>query len=201
MDAISILQRSFGENREAFEIVLEHSKMVAAKAVSIARSLSEPTINFDFVEEAALLHDIGISLIHAPRISCKGDAPYICHGILGRQILEKEGLSTHALVCERHIGVGIRVKDIVQQQLPLPRRDMIPLSLEEKIICFADLFYSKKPGQLHAEKSIEEIKKTLRKHGDHKVVIFENWVKEFFHGSSYRTSPTNAEKIERRNMP
>jgi uncharacterized protein len=179
VNAISILQRNFDKNREAFEIVFEHSKMVAAKAVTIARSLSDPTINISFVEEAALLHDIGISMIHAPRIFCHGDAPYICHGILGRQILEKEGLPSHALVCERHTGVGIGVKDIVQQQLPLPRRDMVPLTLEEKIICFADLFYSKKPGQLHAKKSIEEIKKTLQKHGEHKVVIFENWVKEF----------------------
>jgi uncharacterized protein len=179
VNAISILQRNFGKNREAFEIVLEHSKMVAAKAVTIARSLSDLIINIDFVEEAALLHDIGISLIHAPRISCHGNAPYICHGILGRQILETEGLTAHALVCERHIGVGIGIKDIVQQQLPLPKREMVPVTVEEKIICFADLFYSKKPGRLHAEKSIEEIKKALQKHGDHKVVIFENWVKEF----------------------
>lgn len=55
----------------------------------------------------------------------------------------------------------------------------MPLTLEEKIICFADLFYSKKPGRLHAKKSIDEIKKTLQKHGDHKVIIFEKWVKEF----------------------
>jgi len=171
VNAISILQRNFGNNREAFEIVLEHSKMVAAKAGAIARSLSDPSINIDFVEEAALLHE--------PRISCRGEAPYICHGILGRQILENEGLSAHALVCERHIGVGIRVKDIVQQQLPLPRRDMVPVSVEEKIICFADLFYSKKPGQLGAEKSLEEIRKALKKHGEHKVAIFENWLKEF----------------------
>jgi len=179
VNVISILQRNFGKNRDAFEIVLEHSKMVAAKAVTIARSLSDPTININFIEEAALLHDIGISLIHAPRISCTGDAPYICHGILGRQILDSEGLSSHALVCERHIGVGISVKDVVQQQLPLPRRDMVPITVEEKIICYADLFYSKKPGRLHSEKSIEEIKKALQKHGEHKVVIFENWVKEF----------------------
>lgn len=179
MNAISILQRNFGKNREAFEIVLEHSKMVAAKAVTIARSLSDPTINIDFVEEAALLHDIGISLIYAPRIFCHGDAPYICHGILGRKILETEGLAPHALACERHIGVGIGVKDIVQQQLPLPKREMVPITVEEKIICYADLFYSKKPGRLHAEKSLEEIRKALQKHGDHKVVIFENWVKEF----------------------
>jgi uncharacterized protein len=179
VNVISILQRNFGENREAFEIVLKHSTMVAAKAVSIARSLSDPTINIDFVEEAALLHDIGICRIHAPRIACHGDAPYICHGILGRQILETEGLKFHALVCERHIGVGIGIKDIVQQQLPLPKRDMIPVTVEEKIICFADLFYSKKPGRLDEEKSIEEVKKALQKHGEHKVAIFENWVREF----------------------
>lgn len=179
MNVLSILQRNFGENRDAFEIVLEHSKMVAAKAVSVARSLSDPAINIAFIEEAALLHDIGIAKIHAPRISCDGDAPYICHGILGRLILETEGLPAHALVCERHIGVGICVKDIVQQQLPLPRREMIPVSLEEKIICFADLFYSKKPGQLQVEKSLEEIRKSLKKHGDHKVAIFDNWVKTF----------------------
>jgi uncharacterized protein len=179
VNAISILQRNFGENRDAFEIVLEHSRMVAAKAVAIARALANPIIDIDFIEEAALLHDIGISRIHAPRIFCHGDAPYICHGILGRQILETEALTAHALVCERHIGVGIGVKDIVQQRLPLPRRDMIPVTMEEKIICYADLFYSKKTGQLHAEKSVAEIKKTLQKHGDHKVAIFEHWVQEF----------------------
>jgi uncharacterized protein len=56
---------------------------------------------------------------------------------------------------------------------------MLPVSVEEKIICYADLFYSKKPGRLKSEKSFEEIKKALQKHGNHKVVIFENWVKDF----------------------
>lgn len=179
VNAIAILQRNFGENRDAFAIVLEHSRMVAAKAVAIARSLSDPTIDIDFVEQAALLHDIGISGIHAPRISCHGNAPYICHGILGRHILEEEGLTSHALVCERHIGVGIGVKDIVQQQLPLPKREMIPVTIEERIICFADLFYSKKPGLLQTEKTVAEIRKTLLKHGNHKVAIFDNWLREF----------------------
>lgn len=179
MNAISILKRSFGENRDAFEIVLEHSAMVAAKAVAIARSLLDPAIDVNFVEQAALLHDIGISGIHSPRIACHGDAPYICHGIIGRGILENEGLAPHALVCERHIGVGIGIKDIVQQQLPLPRREMVPVTKEEKIICFADLFFSKKAGQLQNEKSIDEVRKGLQKHGSHKVAIFENWLREF----------------------
>jgi uncharacterized protein len=179
LNAISLLKKYFAENRTAFEIVQEHSMMVASKALTIARDLSNPAIDLRFVEEAALLHDIGVSLIHSPRIDCHGSSPYICHGILGREILESEGLPSHALVCERHIGVGIGVKDIVQQQLPLPKRDMIPITLEEKIICFADLFYSKKPGRLRTEKSLDDIRSNLRKHGIHKVEIFDAWLREF----------------------
>lgn len=153
--------------------------MVTEKAVAIARDLSDPSIDLRLVEEAALLHDIGVSRTNSPRIGCHGASPYICHGILGREILELEGFPSHALVCERHIGVGIGVKDIVQQQLPLPKRDMVPITLEEKIVCFADLFYSKRPGMLRTEKSPDDIRTGLRKHGVHKVAIFETWFKEF----------------------
>jgi uncharacterized protein len=179
LDAVSLLKKHFAGNLEACEIVLEHSMMVAAKALSIAHALPSASANLRLLEEAALLHDIGVSRIHAPRIGCHGDAPYICHGILGREILESEGLPAHALVCERHIGVGLGIKDIVQQQLPLPKRDMVPVTLEERIICFADLFYSKRPGLLRQEKSLDDIRTSLRKHGSHKVSIFERWVREF----------------------
>ena len=179
MDAVSLLKKHFAGNREACDIVLEHSRLVAAKALSIAHAVPLESADLRFLEEAALLHDIGVSRIHAPRIGCHGNAPYICHGILGREILESEGLIAHSLVCERHIGVGLGIKDIVQQQLPLPKRDMVPVTLEERIICFADLFYSKKPGLLRQEKSLDEIRTCLRKHGSHKVSIFERWVREF----------------------
>jgi uncharacterized protein len=179
LDAVALLDQYFAGTGEAFEIVLEHSRMVAAKALSIARRLSDPSINLAIVEEAALLHDIGVSRTHAPRIGCHGQAPYICHGVLGREILESEGLFVHALVCERHIGVGIGIEDIVRQQLPLPRREMVPVSLEERIVCFADLFFSKKPGFLQTEKTMTDIKAGLRKHGNHKADIFERWVLEF----------------------
>jgi len=179
LDALSLLKKYFTGNRNAFEIVLEHSTMVTEKAVAIARDFSNPSIDLRLVEEAALLHDIGVSRTNSPRIGCHGASPYICHGILGREILESEGFPFHALVCERHIGVGIGVKDIVQQQLPLPKRDMIPITLEEKIVCFADLFYSKRPGMLRTEKRPDDIRTGLRKHGVHKVAIFETWFKEF----------------------
>ena len=113
-----------------------------------------------------MLHDIGMFLTDSPEIDCHGKEPYIKHGILGRQILEKEGLPKHALVCERHIGVGLSLRDIVDQQLPLPHRDMLPVTLEEKIICYADCFYEKNPNRLREEKSLEKVSKSISKWGE-----------------------------------
>lgn len=181
MNATDLLEKYFSSNRNSFEIVLEHSRMVADKALRIAEPLNHPDIDLAFIQEAALLHDIGVSRTHAPKIGCYGESPYLCHGVLGREILEAEGLPAHALVCERHIGVGITVQDIVQQQLAIPKRDMIPVSPAERLICFADLFYSKRPGALQREKSVAEIRENLARHGSHKVAIFEKWLREF-HG-------------------
>lgn len=164
----------------AMPIILEHSRFVADKALRIAAS-APPALSLDriFIEEAALLHDIGVSLTDAPSLDCHGTSPYICHGVLGRDILEKAGLPRHALVCERHIGVGLTVDDIIRQNLPLPHRDMSPLSNEEKIIALADLFYSKKKRSLSSEKSIEQIRSDLAKFGGSKVGIFDSWLIEF----------------------
>ena len=179
MEAAALLKKYFAGDGQSFEIVFAHSRMVADKALRIARSVNDPLLDLRFIEEAALLHDIGVSRTHAPKIGCHGKAPYISHGFLGREILESEGLDAHALVCERHIGVGLTVEDIERQQLQIPKRDMSPVSLEEKIICFADLFYSKRPGLLHREKTVVQVKGNLARHGEEKVAIFENWLLEF----------------------
>ena len=42
---------------------------------------------------------------------------------------------------------------------------MLPVTLEEKIICYADKFYSKKPGALCFEKTLEEVRKEIGKYG------------------------------------
>ena len=177
MDACGVLKKYFNDP-VAFALVLEHSRMVADKALAIAAS-ANARVDFTFIEEAALLHDIGVARIYSPRLGCFGNAPYICHGVLGREILEGEGLPDHAMVCERHIGVGLTADDIIRQKLPLPAREMIPLTLEEKIICFADLFYSKKPGNSPAEKSLNEIRSGLEKFGAHKVVVLDRWLTEW----------------------
>ena len=46
---------------------------------------------------------------------------------------------------------------------------MVPISLEEEIVSYADKFYSKTPEYFNKEKSIEEIKQKLLKFGKYKV--------------------------------
>jgi uncharacterized protein len=177
MNAVTLLEKYFADP-DSFRIILDHSQMVAAKALRVARNLANPILDLEFIEESALLHDIGICRTAAPKFHCHGIEPYIRHGIIGREILDAEGFPLHALVCERHIGVGLTIDDIKSQGLPLPERDMLPLSLEEKIICFSDLFYSKDPGKIAREKSIDKIKKGLVKFSTRKVMVFEDLLNE-----------------------
>ena len=179
MNPIGLLEQVFGANRAGFEIVLRHSRMVADKALAIARLSDAPDLDLEFIEQAALLHDIGVARVYAPMLHCFGDSPYICHGIIGREILEAEGLPRHALVCERHIGVGLSLSDIEQQGLPLPEREMSPENRPERIVALADLFFSKKGGQLEREKSVDQVRSDLFKFGQSKVFIFEGWLQEF----------------------
>ena len=74
---------------------------------------------------------------------------------------------------------GISREDIVSQKLPLPLRDMRPLSLEEQLICYADKFYSKNPQKLRIEKPVEKISAKLARFGEDKVQQFERWVEQF----------------------
>ena len=101
-----------------------------------------------------------------------GKEPYIKHGILGRKILEKEGYPKHALVCERHIGVGLTKENVEKYRLPLPKKDMIPVTLEEEIVTYADKFFSK---DREKEKTIKEIEEGLRRFGEEKVKKFREW--------------------------
>ncbi|HJV66580.1 MAG TPA: HD domain-containing protein [Geomonas sp.] len=178
MTARALLKKYFSENDAAFEIVYQHSRKVADKALAIARTAGLEK-DLVFIEEAALLHDIGVCRVHAPKLNCFGSSPYICHGIIGREILEREGLPEHALVCERHIGVGLTAADVTGQKLPLPAREMSPATVSERIIAMADLFFSKKHGELDREKSVDQVRGELLKFGPHKVAIFDSWLNDF----------------------
>jgi uncharacterized protein len=179
MDASEIIRKYYEPGSLAYEILVEHSDAVAQKALAIARRLIHMKPDMVFIEEAAMLHDLGIFVTAQPGIGCYGDKPYICHGYLGRELLEREGLPLHALVCERHVGVGISIADIDRNKLPLPRRDMLPLSLEEQIICFADKFFSKKRDALGREKPLAEVRRNIGKYGADKIERFDEMLRIF----------------------
>ena len=178
MNPLQIISNYYQPQSSGFQILVEHSRAVANLAVEIAHR--HPTLNADisFLYEAAMLHDIGIFKTHAPDLDCHGTLPYICHGSQGRAILDMEGYPLHALVCERHTGTGISLQDIVAQNMPIPHRDMLPLSIEERIICYADKFFSKS-GPLSTPKSIDRIRQSLLKFGPNHVARFDQWHQEF----------------------
>lgn len=177
MDPLEFIKKYYPEKSEAYHILTVHSRSVADKALEIARMHPELNLDLTFIEEAAMLHDIGIFKCDAEGIACHGQAPYICHGYLGAELMRAEGYPKHALVCERHTGTGLSLKMIEEQNLPVPHRDMRPVSWEEQIICFADKFFSK--TKLDKEKSPEKIRKSLSKYGEETVSQFDAWCKLF----------------------
>lgn len=177
MDALAIIDKYYPEENELKHILLVHSRSVADKALQIARRHPALSLDCAFLEEASLLHDIGIFMTDAPGIFCFGDKPYICHGTLGAALLREEGYPRHALVCERHTGAGISLKQIQEQNLPIPHRELVPVSMEEQVICFADKFYSK--TKLDKEKTVEKALASIERYGEEGVERFKKWCEMF----------------------
>lgn len=210
MDYNAIIDKYYPEDNELRRILTVHSRRVADKALAIVDAHPELDADRQFVEEAAMLHDIGIFLTDADGIHCHGTHPYICHGTLGAELMRREGYPRHALVCERHTGAGLSAEDIQRQNLPIsPVRDLLPVSIEEQIICFADKFFSKtRPEQ---EKSVERALASIAKFGETSAKRFENWMNKFliicllFSCSLSATAQDNiqalADSIEKYQMP
>lgn len=177
MNPIELIDAYYPEDNERKHILLVHSRLVAEKALRIADGHPELNLDKDFLYEAGMLHDIGIFLTNAPGIFCFGDQPYICHGYLGADLMRREGYPRHALVCERHTGAGLSLDDIIAQNLPVPHRDMLPVSMEEHVICFADKFYSK--THLEREKTVEKARKSISNFGNVGLERFDHWCEQF----------------------
>ena len=177
MDYQAIIDKYYPEENELRRILMIHSRSVADKALAIAEAHPELPIDKQFVEEAAMLHDIGIFRTNAPSIYCFGAEPYICHGTIGAQLMREEGFPQHALVCERHTGSGLSLLEIERQNLPVPHHDMLPLSLEEKLICYADKFFSK--THLERERTVEQARNSLLKFGEEGIARFDTWIQLF----------------------
>ena len=163
MDYISIINKYYPNDDELRQLLLKHSRQVADRCMQIVRKHKELSVDVQFLEEAAMLHDIGIFKCDAPSIYCVGTEPYIKHGPIGGELLRVEGFPRHARVAERHTGTG------------LP--DYEPETLEEQIICYADKFYSKSsPDRV---RTVAETAQSLEKFGAAGVRKFLDWATRF----------------------
>ena len=187
IDAEAIVFEYYRRGSALADLLIDHCRRVRDKALAVADALSGAMIDIDFINAASLLHDIGIIETDAPSIHCHGSQPYICHGIIGRRMLEAHGLERLGPICERHIGTGITIADIRQQQLPLPLRDMVPATLEEIIVCYADKFFSKSNGG--CERRPEEIIADLARYGPEKAATFKQWHSRFDSSFDDRVGP------------
>ncbi|MBR9692400.1 HDIG domain-containing protein [Candidatus Woesearchaeota archaeon] len=178
-EALAIVKKHYEEGSESYEALVTHGRMVRDKALAIAKRVPELKPDVELIEEASLLHDIGIKFTHAPDIGCHGEARYITHIALGKELLEKEGLPKHARIAESHLGVGISKEEIEAKNLPFPKKDMIPETVEEEIVSLADKFFTKVPEEMNRERSKDEVRKGLRRHGESKVKVFDEWCKKY----------------------
>lgn len=175
--ASEIINKYYPEGTRLRDIYMRHCRQVADLALEInaARRLG---LDADTVETAAMLHDIGIFLTDADGIDCHGTEPYIRHGILGATLLRREGMPEEiARVAERHTGAGITPDDIVSMKLPLPEGDYMPETLLERLVCYADKFYSK--TRLDGAKSLGSVRRSMERHSTATLARFERLHDEF----------------------
>ena len=163
MDYQAIIDKYYPAEDELRRVLLQHSRQVADRCLEIVRKHKELPVDVQFLEEAAMLHDIGIFRCNAPSIHCHGTEPYIKHGPIGGDILRSEGFPRHARVAERHTGTG------------LPGFE--PETLEEQIVCYADKFYSKSSPD-HV-RTVLETAQSLEKFGHEGVEKFLAWSRIF----------------------
>jgi uncharacterized protein len=108
--------------------VIRHCNAVAELAVELAQILRRKglDVNVRLVEAGALLHDVGRSRTHT-----------VNHVIAGVEIARSAGLSPSLVsIIKKHVGGGITAEEA--EKLRWPKDNYMPLTLEEKIVCYAD---------------------------------------------------------------
>lgn len=175
--AKQIIDKYYPEGTRLRDIYIRHCRQVADLALKINRE-RRLGLDDDLVDDAAMLHDIGIFLTDADGIDCHGSEPYIRHGLLGAELLRREGVPEElARVAMRHTGAGITVDDIREMGLPLPEGDYMPETLLERLICYADKFYSK--TNLESAKPLERVRASMLRHSQSTLDRFDRLHEEF----------------------
>jgi len=108
--------------------VIRHCEAVAELALRTANVLIKKDLNIDsdLVEIGALLHDVGRSKTHS-----------VHHAVVGAELAKAAGLPEPVIsIIRRHVGGGITPSEA--EELGWPRDDYTPISIEERIVSYAD---------------------------------------------------------------
>jgi uncharacterized protein len=132
------------------ENVVRHVEAVSALAVEIAEACRKKGYNVDvhLVEVGGLLHDIGRAQTHS-----------VHHAVLGAKIATSLGLPEPVIsIIKRHVGGGITAREA--RKLGWPKDVYVPLTLEEKIVSYADKLIEGS-RRVPIEVTIEELSRDL----------------------------------------
>ena len=185
--AIALLKKhSTDEN--AFKAVLAHSRTVQKKALETAEAIkrrnTDIKIDTDFIKTACILHDIGRFKYPPGRDSIK-------HGLAGAELLRREGLNEeYARVCERHLGAGIPKEDVEKRNLPIPPKDYIPETIEEKIIAYADNLSSQN-SICTSKDAVERFTKEIGSEAGERVKKLHNEIESLMTENKTKDQKTN----------
>ncbi len=159
----TIIDKYYPAGTRLRDIYMQHALQVTDEALATARRKQLPLAENE-IRAAAMLHNIGIFMTDAPGIDCHGTAPYVDHGPLGATLLRSEGApESWARVAERHTGSGIGT--------------LVPETLLERLICYADKFYSKSGTMLR--KSPDSISRSLSRFGPESLARWQSLLHEF----------------------
>ncbi len=150
-DALDLLEKRFEKYRPDWKLsISDHVIIVRNLSLFLARKMIERGENIDpeLLSTACILHDIGYATAKES----------VRHGVEGAKYLRKHGLEREARAAERHIGVGISREESIK--LGLASRDLIPKTIEEKILCYCDNldFFDRKTGK-HVTKDSKAVEK------------------------------------------
>lgn len=137
MNKYYLLHKKYANNKKELDAIWSHCQGVwqVCQELASSRAQSRDPIDLKILKPAALLHDIGVYIIK------KNNLPYIKHAIEGAKILKKENFSQEVIdAVLHHVGSGITKQDIINQKLPLPKKDFLPLTSTERLLAYADKF-------------------------------------------------------------
>ena len=108
MNPIDIIKKYYPSSSEAYHILVTHSRSVADKALEIARKHPELNLDLAFIEEAAMLHDIGkiktptAILEKAGRLTSQERSVMELHVVHTREIIKNTVLPEVLEIAARH---------------------------------------------------------------------------------------------------